>query len=192
MNSVLRTSGRFGAVIALGASLVLSGCALHYGETPSDEMRDETASATYGSLDIMFAQMMIPHHEQAIEMSDLALERSSDPEILALAQQIKAAQAPEIEHMTAWIEATGSGMTMDHDMGMDGMLSEAEMTALRDATGTDFDRLYLEGMIQHHEGAIEMADMIVDSANAEARELADAIISSQTVEIATMTALLAR
>lgn len=191
MNLIRRSRRRLVAVITLAAALTLSGCAMQHGGMAPDESSSDTTS-TYGSLDIMFAQMMIPHHEQAIEMSDLALERSSDPEILALAQQIKAAQAPEIEQMTAWIEATGSGMTMDHDMGMDGMLSEAEMTSLRDATGTDFDRLYLEGMIQHHEGAIEMADMIVDSANAEARDLADAIISSQTAEIELMRTLLAR
>jgi uncharacterized protein (DUF305 family) len=75
---------------------------------------------------------------------------------------------------------------------MDGMLSDAEMETLRSATGTEFDRLYLEGMIQHHEGAISMAGMIVESENAEARALADAIITSQTAEIATMTALLGR
>lgn len=190
MSSIPRSLGLL-AAITLTAALTLSGCTMQHGSTaPGEASSDSTP--TYSSRDIMFAQMMIPHHEQAIEMSELALDRSVDPEIRELAEQIRAAQAPEIEQMKAWLEASNSGMTMDHDMGMDGMLSESEMTDLRNATGTDFDRLYLEGMIQHHEGAIEMADMIVDSANAEARELAEAIISSQTAEIELMRTLLAR
>lgn len=187
-------------VIALASTLTLAGCTFNFGESSSQSDQDsgmggmmsDSESSGFRAIDIMFAQMMIPHHEQAVEMSDLALEKSSDPEILALAQQIKDAQAPEIEQMQGWIESTGSGMTMDHDMGMDGMLSDSEMAALAQATGPEFDRLYLEGMIQHHEGAIIMAQMIVESDNAEARALADAIITSQTAEIATMKALLQR
>jgi uncharacterized protein (DUF305 family) len=182
--------------IALTSTLALTGCTINYGEPESSSgmggMMSDENSTEFDAVDVMFAQMMIPHHDQAIEMSDLALERSRDPEILALAQQIKDAQSPEIEQMTGWLESAGAGMTMDHDMGMDGMLSDAEMETLRSATGTEFDRLYLEGMIQHHEGAISMAGMIVESENAEARALADAIITSQTAEIATMEALLAR
>jgi len=182
--------------IALTSALALTGCTINYGEPESSSgmggMMSDGNSTEFDAVDVMFAQMMIPHHDQAIEMSDLALERSRDPEILALAQQIKDAQSPEIEQMTGWLESAGAGMTMDHDMGMDGMLSDAEMETLRSATGTEFDRLYLEGMIQHHEGAISMAGMIVESENAEARALADAIITSQTAEIATMEALLAR
>lgn len=184
------------AILAIGlvSALALTGCMINDGETESSTggMMSDENSTEFDAVDIMFAQMMIPHHEQAIEMSDLALERSSDPEILALAQQIKDAQTPEIEQMTGWIESADAGMTMDHDMGMNGMLSDTEMEALRAATADEFDRLYLEGMIQHHEGAITMAAMITDSQNAEARALADAMISSQTAEIATMTALLSR
>jgi uncharacterized protein (DUF305 family) len=101
--------------------------------------------------------MMIPHHQQAIEMSDLALEKSSDPDILALAAEIKAAQGPEIEQMTTWLTQSGAPVDGgDHagHMNMGGMLTDAEMKRLTSSTGSEFDRLFLEGMIIHHEGAI--------------------------------------
>ena len=130
--------------------------------------------------------MMIPHHEQAIEMSDLALKNSTNPEVLALAQEIKDAQAPEIEQMKSW--GASSMAHMGHMM--DGMLSDEEMSALAAASGSEFDRLFLEGMIKHHEGAIDMAEMVIDSKNAEVAALANAIIEAQRAEIATMKELL--
>ena len=144
------------------------------------------SSSGYSSQDIMFAEMMIPHHEQAIEMSDFALKNSTNPEVLALAQEIKDAQAPEIEQMKSW------GVSSMAHMGhmMDGMLSDEEMSALAAASGSEFDRLFLEGMIKHHEGAIDMAEMVIDSKNAEVAALANAIIEAQRAEIATMKELL--
>ena len=130
--------------------------------------------------------MMIPHHEQAIEMSDFALKNSTNPEILALAQEIKDAQAPEIEQMKSW--GASSMAHMGHMM--DGMLSDEEMSALAAASGSEFDRLFLEGMIKHHEGAIDMAEMVIDSKNAEVAALANSIIEAQRAEIATMKELL--
>jgi uncharacterized protein (DUF305 family) len=138
----------------------------------------------------MFAQMMIPHHQQAVDMSTLAETRTTNPELLALAMQIKDAQAPEIEQMTSWLDSAGAGMDMGHDMGMGGMLSAEQMTALENATGPDFDKLYLQGMIAHHEGAIEMAQMIIDSNNGEAKQLGENIVTSQTAEIAQMKKML--
>lgn len=134
----------------------------------------------------MFAEMMIPHHQQAIEMSDLALKNSTNPEILALAQEIKDAQAPEIEQMKSW--GASSMAHMGHTM--DGMLSDEEMSELAAARGGEFDRLFLEGMIKHHEGAIDMAEMVIDSKNAEVAALANSIIEAQRAEIATMKELL--
>lgn len=148
-------------------------------------------SSEYGDWDIMFAQMMIPHHEQAVEMSALAQSRSQNPAVLELASEISAEQDPEIAQMQGWLEAAGVGFTMDHEMPMDGMLSEREIEELASATGDDFDKLFLAGMIEHHEGAIDMAQMIIDSDNAEARALAEAIISSQTAQIEYMKELLA-
>ena len=138
----------------------------------------------------MFAAMMIPHHEQAIQMSELALLNSNEPEILALANEIKAAQGPEIEQMKSW----GSSMMGSHAGHMmdEGMLSDDEMAQLKDIKGAEFDRLFLEVMIKHHQGAIEMADMIIDSANEEAALLGKNIVESQSAEIERMRQLLSR
>ena len=162
-------------LVVLASLLTLMGCS-----TNSD--------SGYSSQDIMFAEMMIPHHQQAIEMSDLALQNSKDPEVLKLAQQIKDAQAPEIEEMKSW------GASSDAHMGhmMDGMLSDDEMADLRMATGPEFDRLFLEGMIKHHEGAIDMAEMVIDSKKADVAALAKAIIEAQRTEISAMKELLNR
>lgn len=147
-------------------------------------------NSAYSSNDIMFAQMMIPHHQQAIVMSDLALKTSSNPEVLALAKQIKAAQAPEIEQMKAWLKAAGTSLMGAHGMAMEGMLTDSEISELKSATGVSFDKLFLQGMIGHHEGALTMVSMIVNSDNAEARKLAKDIRTSQSAEIVKMKALL--
>lgn len=187
------------AALSLAGALTFTGCTIDLGGTNSDSngmmnnsMMDNNQSASdFSGTDIMFAQMMIPHHQQAVDMSTLAETRTTNPEVLALAKQIKDAQAPEIEQMTAWIDAAGAGMEMSHDMGMGGMLSDEQMTALDNAQGAEFDKLYLEGMIAHHEGAIEMAQMITGSTNAEAKELGGNIVTSQTAEIEKMKQMLA-
>jgi uncharacterized protein (DUF305 family) len=162
-------------VILLFLALLITGCA-------------SESNSGYSSQDIMFAEMMIPHHQQAIEMSDLALKNSTNPEVLALAQQIKDAQSPEIEQMKSW--GASSMAHMGHMM--DGMLSDEEMSDLAAATGSRFDKLFLEGMIKHHEGAIEMAQMVTDSKNSEVAALAKVIIEAQQREILTMNELLKR
>ena len=183
--------------VALAGAISLAGCTINLGGNDSNGMMDggmmgnnKSASAFSGT-DIMFAQMMIPHHQQAVDMSTLAETHTTNPEILALAKQIKDAQAPEIKQMTAWIESSGAGMDMGHDMGMGGMLTEEQMTALGKAQGAEFDKLYLEGMIGHHQGALQMAKMIEDSNNAEAKTLAANIVKSQSAEIEKMKQMLA-
>jgi uncharacterized protein (DUF305 family) len=176
------------------ASLALTGCTINFGGTGGMNggmMGNNQSVSDFSGTDIMFAQMMIPHHQQAVDMSTLAETHTTNPEILALAKQIKDAQAPEIEQMTTWIDSAGAGMDMGHDMGMGGMLSDEQMTALENATGPEFDKLYLEGMIGHHEGALQMTKMIAHSNNAEAKELAANIVSSQTAEIEKMKQMLA-
>lgn len=194
----MKTSGRIvlAGTTTLIAALALTGCTINIGTPGSKDMmggsmmsENENASG-FSNSDIMFAQMMIPHHQQAVDMSTLAETHTTNPEILALAKQIKDAQAPEIEQMTSWIKDSNASMHMGHDMGMGGMLSDEQMTALENAQGAAFDKLYLEGMIGHHEGAIEMAQMIIDSNNAEAKKLAENIVSSQTAEIAQMKKML--
>lgn len=161
------------------------------------------ANANYNATDIGFAQGMIPHHAQAIEMADLALTNTKNPDVLALANKIKAAQSPEIIKLSGWLRdwgqtvpSTASG-SMDHDMSgmggmmMDGMMSQADMDRLETSTGTEFDRLWIELMIQHHEGAVKMSKTeVAGGKNPDAIALAQVIISSQQAEITTMESLL--
>ena len=144
--------------------------------------------------DAMFLQMMIPHHEQAVVMSDLALSTSKDAEVLKLAKQIKDAQAPEIIKMQGWLADAGLSQDPGHPMGdgMGGMLSDSELSALKGSTGKAFDKLFLAGMIAHHEGAIHMVMMIEDSSNSDIRDHGQAIVKSQTAEIELMKELLKR
>ena len=145
--------------------------------------------------DVMFSQQMIPHHQQAVTMADLALDpaHEASPAVQDLALRIKTAQAVEVADMKAWLEEWGadpvSGQMMDH--GSMGMLSGDAMTALENAKGPAFDRLWLEGMIQHHEGALTMASHIAERGDdARVQKLSVAIEQSQTAEIAEMKQLL--
>lgn len=174
----------------LSAALVLSGCTITQAGNDSSMMGSSENASAFSSTDIMFAQMMIPHHQQAVEMAQLAKKNTTNPDILALAVQIEKAQGPEIEQMTGWINSSGASMDMGHEMPMDGMLSAEQMSALSAATGPAFDTLFLQGMIAHHQGAITMAEMISQSTNPEAKKLAEAIATGQTAEIATMQKLL--
>ena len=159
--------------------IVLTGCA----------NGAENSDGAFSSQEIMFAEMMIPHHEQALEMSELAFANTTNPDVLAFAEQIRGAQEPEIELMKSWPGVNSMG----HDgHTMMGMLDENEMEMLRASTGADFDRLFLEGMIKHHEGAIDMAEMIIDSSNPEVAKLGSSIIASQRAEIKAMKALLSK
>lgn len=163
------------------------------------------ASGPHNRADVMFAMMMIPHHAQALQMSDLLLGKTGiDPQVTALARQIKDAQAPEIAQMRGWLASWGqpappTDATMpplDHggsNHGHTGMMSQAELTQLQNATGADAQRLFLVGMTAHHEGAITMArDVLDEGSNAEVLALARSIVSSQQAEIATMRQLLGR
>ena len=203
------------ALLTLAAGITvaaaLAGCASDSTattSTPPTSSADATAagSTTGSEADIAFAQLMIPHHQQAIEMADLAAANATSPEVKALATQIKAAQDPEIQTMTQWLTswgaptmmATPSDGGMDHG-GMDmggmteaGMMSAEDMAALARATGSDFDTMWLQMMITHHQGAIAMAQQVSETTtNPDVKALADAIIAGQTAEIATMQQLLA-
>ena len=179
------------AAAALIAGLALSGCSMNSAINNPPAANSQNAATDFSGVDKMFAQMMIPHHQQAVDMGTLAETRASSPEVKALAAQIKAEQAPEISQMEGWLTASGASKDMGHDMAMGGMLSADEFKALENATSAEFDKLFLEGMIAHHEGAIDMTQMIVDSNNAEAKALGQAIISSQTEQIEYMRGLLA-
>ena len=201
MNKItIRTVAISGAVLI--SSIALAGCTINLGSSGTDNnsgmmgnggmMHNNSNSSAFSGSDIMFAQMMIPHHQQAVDMGTLAETRASNPEVKALAAKIKGEQAPEITQMKGWLESAGASLDMGHDMGMGGMLTDADMTALKNAKGAAFDRLYLEGMIGHHKGAIHMAQMVVDSSNGEANALGNAIIDSQTKQITYMESLLGK
>lgn len=187
-------------VLTLGVGLAACGGS-HDGDHMDGAAMNEamgSGSTTMMDADAMFAQMMIPHHEQAVEMADIALEpaRGASPQVIALAEQIKAAQDPEIAQMRAWLDEWGvpeMGAMGDHagHGGMEGMLSAEQLQAMRDAQGADFDRLFLEGMVAHHEGAIAMAeDVKANGDDPRVQELADAIIAGQQAEIDEMRGLL--
>jgi uncharacterized protein (DUF305 family) len=139
-----------------------------------------------------FAEMMIPHHEQAIEISEIAKQNSTNPDVLELANTIIAAQDTEITVMQNWLEGTdpNSHSMDDHAGHMSGMLSESEISALSIATGREFDKLFLDAMIKHHLGALEMATPLVTANDVELSELAKQIVEEQTNEIAKMEMLL--
>ena len=149
------------------------------------------SSASAG--DVMFAQMMVPHHHQAVEMADLALARSQSTRLKSLAADIKAAQGPEITTMNGWLREWGAPATaggMDH--GTDGMMSDADMAALRQAGGQAFDRMWLTMMVAHHEGAVTMAEnVLATTKNPQVRTLAQDVVDAQAKEISTMKGMLA-
>ncbi|BCN43265.1 DUF305 domain-containing protein [Rhodococcus hoagii] len=236
MNSkrMLVAVGSAAAVVAL-----VAGCT-------SDESDDNaTTSATtsasvsasgtaeqggpHNDADVEYVQMMIPHHEQAVEMAELVPSRTGNPDIIALADQIEKAQGPEIEQMEGWLKAWGApepskaeapGATsdgMDHEgmegdgtsmpmqsmpmtsmnsmPGMEGgghgMMSAEQMQALENAKDAEFDKMWLELMIAHHQGAVASSEQILQTGESEqVRQLAQQIVSSQQAEIAQMEALL--
>ena len=180
--------------VALIMALSISGCASASNKGMDHEGHSSEASGDLSSDDIMFLQMMIPHHQQAIDMSDLALTKSSDSELLALAKDIRNEQAAEIITMKAWLDKAGAdldpGHSMGHDMG--GMLSDSELAALKAATGKSFDLLWLKGMTGHHDGAIDMAAMIEDADNDEIKSFGQAIVTSQSAQNKQMAAMIKR
>ncbi|WP_324653840.1 DUF305 domain-containing protein [Georgenia sp. H159] len=168
-------------------------------EETTDSPSQTEAEDVHNDADTMFAQMMIVHHEGAIEMADLAVEKADSEEVRSLAERISAAQGPEIEKMTSWLEAwgeetspTGGMEGMDHgDMDMEGMSQEEAMAELESLSGAEFDQRFLELMIAHHRGAVDMAQEELDGGeNPQALELAQKIIDDQQAEISEMEELL--
>ena len=188
------------------AALVLSACGgggHDMGSMGSDSSTKATASAKAGNndADVSFATEMIQHHRQAVEMAELAADRASSQEVKDLATKIKGAQDPEIKTMSSWLTSWGEEVPADmsgmegHDMssGMPGMMSSEDMDKLEKASGAEFDKMFLEMMVQHHEGAIKMAK--TEKANGEygpAVKLADDVITAQTAEIEQMNKMLGK
>ena len=191
-----RTGTALTVLLLAGGPMIAAGCSSNEATSPAATTIAD--SKTVDADDVMFAQMMIPHHEQAIELSDMALDPTTNasPEVLALAERIKAAQDPEISRMSALLEAWGEPVSpmdgMDHGSMMSGMLSAAELAAIDALTGSAFDDAWLAAMVAHHQGAISMAQEVLDNgSDIEIRSLAEAIIAGQQAEIDEMNALLA-
>lgn len=195
------------AAAGLAVTATLTACGSGNDDDSSPQGGSPTSSTATGSAsDIAFAQLMIAHHEQAIEMAELAAQRAGSAEVKALAGGVHDAQAPEIQQMEAWLDAWhaprempgASDGSMDHS-GMDmggmsaaGMMSAEDMAALMDASGRDFDRMYLQMMIAHHQGAITMAnEVLAETTDADVEQLAQSIVDAQTAEIDQMRQLLA-
>lgn len=172
-----------------GSGSVQSGASA----TPSTSASQPAQPAAHNAADTAFAQNMIPHHQQAVDMAMTVLNKGADEKVHALAQRIALAQQPEIELMTGWLKAWGEPtMSAGHDMAaMPGMMSDEQMRRFQAASGAALDRMFLSMMIEHHQGAVTMAETeLRDGLNAEAKQLAQRIKDSQTKEIAEMRALL--
>ena len=199
----------------------LAACGEDTSAAPAAATRTADDGSTFNDADVAFATDMIPHHAQAVQMVVLTQGRTLDPAVQDVADQIRDAQVPEVETMTDWLvswdepvpetsldhvnaghDADGMDEEMDEEMDdgghggdhsdMNGMMSESEMSELAAASDTEFATLFLTMMVEHHEGAVTMAQTeIADGTNADAIALAEDIVDSQTAEIATMEELLA-
>lgn len=167
------------------------------GSGPANEI---PAGALYNAADVEFVQGMIIHHRQAVQMADMAFTNSTNPAVLELAQEIKSGQELELSQMEGWLVEWGQPIPgpaeshdgMDHGgMPMDGMVSDERMAEMAQADGPAFDALFLESMIEHHQGAVDMAEYVLaNGLYPPLADLADEIIRVQESEIAEMGRLL--
>lgn len=194
---------------AVAAALVLAACGSDDGsdtgsgtQTSASAGSEDTADA-HNDQDVSFAQDMIPHHQQAIQMSKMAASQASSAEVKDLAARIEKAQDPEIETMSGWLESWGEDVPssmpgMDHgghsgSSDMPGMMDTEDMDELMEASGKGFDAMFLTMMVDHHEGAVEMATTEKDKGQyGPAQKLADDIITAQNAEIEEMNKLLGK
>ncbi|MBV6762981.1 DUF305 domain-containing protein [Rhodococcus opacus] len=207
----MRTTSTALIAAAAAAALILTGCSTDSASTSGATTSAAQSQAQFNDADIAFLNGMYPHHAQAVEMADMVAGRTDTAKVVALAAAIEAAQQPEMDRMTDWLQQWGqpvpasdmsdmsdmsnmsdmSGMghgSMDHG---DGMMSADRMAALTALSGTEFDRQWLTMMIEHHEGAVEMANTeLADGENPDAKQMAADIVTAQQREIADMQAAL--
>lgn len=202
-----RAIGAVALTLALGAGLNACGD----DKTDADSSSADVSTTEHNDADVSFASDMVQHHAQALSMVDLTMDRDLDPEVHTLAEEIRSAQAPEIETMADWLSTWGEDVpeTMrdhvnsGHDMGdmsdamedmdhgdMPGMMTAEDMDALENASDTEFQDMWLEMMIEHHEGAVEMAQDQQENGQYEpAVDLAGDVVDTQTAEIDRMKAV---
>ncbi|GAB2760654.1 DUF305 domain-containing protein [Salinifilum aidingensis] len=196
-------------LIAALAAAALLGASCTNADAPPAPERSSAQQSAASPADVTFARGMVPHHEQAVEMADLVPARSDDPAMTDLAERIRQAQQPEIDQLESWLAAWGGSEStadpsgQEHQRGSDGsagahdeghgagMMSEADMAELERASGTAFDRMWLEMMIEHHRGAVDMAEAeLAGGTHPGARKMARSIIDGQRAEIDEMRGML--
>lgn len=198
------------AAAMIAAAALLGACGANEAPSSSHETHQTAPQADFGPADVTFAQGMVPHHQQAVQMADMVPSRTRNQAVTDLANRIRAAQQPEIVRLNGWLAAwkPGAQEHQGHDMGdmgdmgntgdmghqghqMSGMMSADDMAKLEKARDADFDRMWLRMMIQHHQGAVEMAKAeLAGGRNADAKAMAQHIIDSQQAEINEMNGLL--
>jgi len=193
MKKLLAVLAALFAVTMVGACGNDNMDGMDHGKSSASSTKE---TAEHNAADVTFAQEMIPHHAQAITMAKMAATQAADPKVKDLAKRIEGAQDPEIKTMSGWLKAWGEDVPAT-DMGgmnhgsMPGMMSASEMAALEKAAGAEFDKMFLQMMIRHHEGAIEMAKTEQSSGKStDAKKLAGEIEKAQTAEITEMQGLL--
>ncbi|MEU4807897.1 DUF305 domain-containing protein [Nocardia fluminea] len=189
-------------VAAAATVLFAAGCSDDSTTTHSTEhsstttvATSATASTDFNAADVSFLQMMYPHHAQAVEMAKMVPSHTQNQQLIALAAQVEKAQAPEMQQITDLLAGFGEpapSATEGHGgHDMPGMMTDAQMSSLQAANGDEFDRQWLEMMIAHHEGAVEMAQTELNAGvNPQARQLATKIVADQEAEITTMRGML--
>lgn len=190
--------------ITLASALLLGACGTDAGSTSMPGMQSSAPAAGaeragHNPDDVAFVQQMIPHHTEAVNMAKLVPSRSTNPQVIDLAGRIEKGQDPEIQQMQGWLSSWNASMpgmntgTMPgmSDGSMPGMMSAGEMKQLEQATGTMFDQMWLDMMIKHHQGAVDMAKTeLGKGASPEAKALAQKVIDAQQGEITEMRGVL--
>lgn len=184
----MRTSRVAKFLVAASSLALLTSCTLVINQDSGSPMDGHSMGDMMGDSESMFAEMMIPHHQQAILMSEIALARSTNPEVRDLANQIISAQSQEITLMESWIDEATHGAHGGHSMS--GMATEEELAQLDTLNSPEFDEMFLELMIEHHEGALDMVHMLDGTTKPDAKQLAEDIVRVQQEEIELMKQLL--
>ncbi|WP_410567458.1 DUF305 domain-containing protein [Amycolatopsis sp. cmx-4-61] len=192
--------------IALASALLLASCSSndsmsgmdHSSSAPAPSSSSQ-AAGDHNADDVTFAQQMVPHHSQALDMAKLVPSRSTNPKVVDLASRIAKAQDPEIQQMQGWLTSWGAGMSsmpgMTHESmpGMSGSMPGDDIKKLEAAKGAEFDKMWLDMMIKHHQGAVDMAETeLSKGSNADAKALAQKIVDAQQAEITEMQGLLSQ
>jgi uncharacterized protein (DUF305 family) len=196
MNTItLRRALLPGAAAVLALTLA-AGCGSDNGDGGDATSPVPAAGAEFNEADVAFAQGMLVHHEQALEMAEMAGTAAADPELAELASQLSATLGPQITSMTDLLTVWGEPTEMDMDMpgmSMPGMASEEEMAALSETSGAEFDRMFTQMMVSHHGGALQMCQEVeTGGVNPDVRELAATVKEEQSAQLDTLETMLDR